>query len=1361
MYDVDGARKAGLTDQQIAEYLGNKHKDKYNYEDAVAAGVPPTTIINHLVGKYEKTAPVSAVNSGLQKVSHTLETSKDMLDDAGKLVFNTVVGMPASFLSVTPASGISGLWHGTKQLWRGVAEGKGFYDSMNAAADEATAAINWTQDYYAPLLTMPMKTPEGKASQELLNSAFGLIHKGASAAGQVTSDVVRLSIDEGLLSPNKKVGEPKEGNRTQTGEFVGNVAGAGVAAVGELAAYYVLAKVGSRISGKILKGEKLTKAEHRYIEKVTIDSAKDISYSFMDVDKMAGVLEKKDSTFSATDITEHPGTVVEKVEVMLNRSIRVPVDTASKFVGKNPAFVKTYSEKALTNANALKEFDPRLAPIIDGILAKLPNPPVDSVALQIAVEHRKAGKSVFTLKGENIGAHKKRFEVPIYPDRTVSVANKVIRPSDAHQFINANADVFIKDSQANIKTSFNKADGKSYISIIKLVNTKKEAVTQAPSVGPSDIVKSGIKPENASTDTVKDVRPIIQQGLHVTEKTAFDLKGHPTIPDRANILGLSVTDIQKKLVKGDPSIIPWVEEAVKTYGADAASHHFLNSEVIVKGLKGPNKQAFKKVMQDIEPLLKGKAIQNTVVSATTPDAVVKNPAIIDSGVQGGGLNYVQGRARLDFIEEGFTEKVLSLPTMDKVIAAAEEVFAVKKIIRDPSKRISVQIAEGIGSGKISLKDIDPILTKHGVTRFEFYSQMYLPSLRVGASSLGKHSALLRRLGLAKFKSEETAILSNMKPRWKRMEDVRRALTVTQLATLMRNISSQMGRLGLGAVEGVVDAGLQRILGAEVKHSPLEGVEAFLNVFKGKETKKIAALLQENFPTDYDRAFSSYLSDIPYHDKVKKALITSAVDTALDKMERGAQVLNYANTTQEFIFRRAILTAVLDSRLKQKGVDLRGLVKRADPLEIQRALTPEIVREAVNTSLEYTFAMSPKHGTVWSTFIQLTNQLPGATVIVPFPRFLYNSLRFQFEFSPLGFTRLLSPKELKLFSEGYTKGGIKQGLHEWAANPAATKAMSRAIIGTTMLYTAWQIRNSKYAGDKWHSIKLDPDNPESKQLNLQAYAPILTPHLFVADVIKRRRDNTLDSITTKDWVQGIASTNFRAGAGLYVLDQISNGLLASGTGEEGRVKAVDTMKGIGGAYAASWLVPLQTVDDAIGEFDSESAKLRERKTSPFLDPIIEGIPLVKKTLPEVKVPTTAQTPYAVHPLMRQLTGLSLTNPGTPLERELTRLGFQRTEILSNSGNAIIDREMAIRMGPLMDKFGVPFVQSAQYGKWDDKTKAVILKRLVSAIRSASRESLYKDLAQTNPQVLLQLKLNAIPRRERLLLMEKLRLTSQSK
>ena len=87
-----------------------------------------------------------------------------------------------------------------------------------------------------------------------------------------------------------------------------------------------------------------------------------------------------------------------------------------------------------------------------------------------------------------------------------------------------------------------------------------------------------------------------------------------------------------------------------------------------------------------------------------------------------------------------------------------------------------------------------------------------------------------------------------------------------------------------------------------------------------------------------------------------------------------------------------------------------------------------------------------------------------------------------------------------------------------------------------MLTAWQVRNSQYGGEKWYEIQLS----DGTLLDTRAYNPFAS-YLFAADLIKRSQDGTMGGMSGKEIIAGIAGVQLRAGAGLYVLDSLFDGI----------------------------------------------------------------------------------------------------------------------------------------------------------------------------------------------------------------------------
>ena len=407
-----------------------------------------------------------------------------------------------------------------------------------------------------------------------------------------------------------------------------------------------------------------------------------------------------------------------------------------------------------------------------------------------------------------------------------------------------------------------------------------------------------------------------------------------------------------------------------------------------------------------------------------------------------------------------------------------------------------------------------------------------------------------------------------------------------------------------------------------------------------------------------------------------------------RAERTVDILNAANRFQEFIFRRAVFAAKLDAQLKTRGESLDDIVAENRIGTIPR----EDIEVAVAEALEFTFAKNfPVHSAA-GRFVRFITGLPGATLFIPFPRFMMNSVKFQFEFSPLGVLKLATKSE---------RAAMRRG---------DMKVISRAVIGSVLLLLAWQLRNSDFAGERWYELRLK----DGRTIDLRPFNP-LASYLFVADIAKRMNEGTLSSFGLGELSRGILSSSLRAGTGLFIIDSIIEAI--AGIGD--REKAARVLKSFAGNVLSGFLIPLQQVRDVFAEFDERDAVIRDTDGQPFLGPFRKRLPFAARGLPEVELPTRSAPPIRRQPLVRQLTGLGFRDPKNPAERELDRLGFRRGEILASTGNPELDRLAAKHMGPLVETELVALVEDERYKRLSNAGKAAVLSLALKELRGRAR------------------------------------------
>lgn len=682
---------------------------------------------------------------------------------------------------------------------------------------------------------------------------------------------------------------------------------------------------------------------------------------------------------------------------------------------------------------------------------------------------------------------------------------------------------------------------------------------------------------------------------------------------------------------------------------------------------------------------------------------------------GGGVQAAEKEVKVvgDVAEPIFTTRLS--PKINKAVTdLAADFFKSNPGLRDPSRLISDDIQRYV-AGNVVPKEM---LAKHGITNKQF-AEIWRAEITEHARALGQLSQVYRQ-ALKKMTPEELGAIragglegdpsDYVRPFWKRLTDAWRAALVTQPATAVRNAVTQAGRIGLDVIQAPIDHWLQRLSGRPVTVQPFDGLEQAMSLFQ--RNKSIANKVLDAFPTQKNRLFQNYLSDVSTNMNVPMQ------NKFWDGIQKGIDVANVLNRGQEFIIRRAIFQSVLNQELRKQGKNLRHIIKNNQLGEIPE----EMVKKATERALNRTFATTPGRNTIARQLIDTINRVPGFSLAFPFPRFMYNALKFQYEFSPFGVLSYLSKKEFSALMAG------------------DTSRISKAIIGSAMLGAAFEARNHKDAGEKWYEW-----NTDDGVIDMRPFNPFAS-YLFTAEIMKRYKNGTLDQLSMGDIAQGLLSTNLRAGTGLFLLDNAFNLITKSADLDKFKQKGGEFI----GQAAAGLFTPMVFFRDAYDQFTLGKSIIRDTSQNPLTDNIKNKFPVLSQELPEKEQVTREGPQYFNDPLKRQFTGISERGPKNSAEKELDRLGFERREILTRTGDKVVDKLTASLMGPAIEYIiGDVVENSASYKQMTDAQKGVFLAEEIGEIRKEVREIAEEQISLRRG---IELKISRSTRRERLLLEE---------
>lgn len=695
----------------------------------------------------------------------------------------------------------------------------------------------------------------------------------------------------------------------------------------------------------------------------------------------------------------------------------------------------------------------------------------------------------------------------------------------------------------------------------------------------------------------------------------------------------------------------------------------------------------------------------TKVIGTKPGTV--QPSIVNAHSGAEPIQVVGDAAEPLFKQE------VSPDATKKIASLAKEFFEANPGLRDPTRLISDDIQRYVAGGSVTPEQ----LAAHGLDQKQF-ADVWRASITDHAKALAHLSHVMRQAE-ANMTPEQLELFraaggvaedsAYVRPFWKKLTDVWRGLLVTQPVTAIRNVETQVGRVGLDVLQAPLDSWLQKLTGRPQTVKPLDGLEELWSVLWKSDKADVEKILSA-FPKQRDRLFQNYLSDV--------AAGTDVQSKVWRGIETVVQAANILNRSQEFIVRRGIFQTALDHEMRNAGRDLTDIIKRNALGQIPE----DAVTKAVEKSLKTTFAEAPEWGTMSRKVIDAVNSIPFANLAIPFPRFMYNAIKFQYEFSPLGILSYLSEGERKAFAGG------------------DVQKVSKAVIGSAMFGAAMMFRNSDYAGEKWYEAV----NDKGEVKDLRPFNPFAS-YLFAADVLKKWKDGTLYKLTGNDIAQGFLSVNMRAGTGLYLLDN-AIGLMSKSADES---KLSQKAMEFSGDFLSGFVTPLTTFRDAYDEITQGQSTLKDTRQEPLLGPIKSRIPGVSQSMPDVELPTREGPKVTPHPLLRQVTGMSESGPKNAFEKELDRLGFDRREILTSTGDREVDTKYSRAMGALAEKVMVPLVEAEKFQSQTDAVKGVILHEAIGEIRHEVHKAVNEGLPDEKK---LQLELRKQPPRLRYLLEE---------
>jgi len=688
----------------------------------------------------------------------------------------------------------------------------------------------------------------------------------------------------------------------------------------------------------------------------------------------------------------------------------------------------------------------------------------------------------------------------------------------------------------------------------------------------------------------------------------------------------------------------------------------------------------------------------------------------------------------------------------------------KLIVRNPLIRIGHQIFDVMTNPRI-MKIIreEKLLEKYKVSIDEI-ADLFRRTVRASAQELNQLSQWSKATGKfmdnAKLTKAERQALERqgvdtellLDDTLKQLGNIRRGMMVGRWATAARNFLSQVGRQGIKVLNDSVQYGAEQLwraatLGrATLKKpaDPIRSFQGFVDIFRQIRPKNFKTIkadvnkLLGAYPNLKDRLFLRYSSDVIGFSGHKWSPLGVGM--------KGVDLFNVFNRFQEFVVRRAVFLNSLDAIIRGRP-DIYGkgmtLARMVSDKNLINKIRPKDLAASIDIALEVTYASAPKSNFA-KAFVQIINDRPFTlALLVPFPRFLVNSIRFLYEYSPLptikgGISMVADiPASILNFS---TKGRWTPEFLK-KLQKGDMRGISKSLVGWGLFGTAYQIRGSKFAGEKWNELVVG-----DRTIDTLPYNP-LAAYLYVADLVHRYQNGVrvFPQNPTKELMKVFAGT--RGGTGLYFVDQVINLITDPMTNVKWN-KVYDFVGKIANQYMTPFKTYINLYEGGKSFFEGDAVKAaKDTRTAPLeYETTIEGVKgAIAKNFKsifnrdELKDYTSAT--HAVfdaetnkwvarplrneNPLLTEFTGLTIKQPKNAAEKEMDRLNISYREIFQTTGIPFLDR-MYKNIFAQKIHFGLStIVQAPGYVNLRPNAQLMFLKAFLKQAKLETRIELQSD------------------------------------
>lgn len=571
-------------------------------------------------------------------------------------------------------------------------------------------------------------------------------------------------------------------------------------------------------------------------------------------------------------------------------------------------------------------------------------------------------------------------------------------------------------------------------------------------------------------------------------------------------------------------------------------------------------------------------------------------------------------AKLAGLGDTLTAPILKPEKLDGLVAAASDLKTKYPTAFDNDKTVIDNLLDlTINKELIAGDELIDTLNKYNVS-FEDYILTVVGSGSEAGKVLNKLSQIKRARPLNEMQDLQRAATQarqgNIRNNIMRLEGIRRGGLVSQLATAARNLQSAGIRSPMDSLGNVMDTALYNMgeakgvggkaaAGAKSLISKENWKDSFANMkyMFGPESRLDAKdyvdfiLDRPELAKQFDLMFNQ-LNELQQATGRGKATtrLGKGVDNVLSELEDGVSVLNSANRWQEYLVRRGAFLGELERLVKREyKIDLIDTLndgKIKDLLNDSTTVRPkgarsfnELVADATTNALDVTYAKQPDIGVFREATSFITRN--GLTVVMPFPRFMFNSMELMGNYA--GGASIPLTKKLM--------GQIPKGTKLSAKD---RQRISRNLVGIGAVGAAYMARTSDDAPADYKEISVG----DGAVMDTTPQFP-LRQMLYLGEATKRIKDGTFDDFfNAREFFETFLGTNIRTGVGNSIVDEV---VQLAGDSDLTRDEAAARRVGRAlGNYLSTWAVPFAQIIDSERALGMRGEEYKDVAKDPTLE-----------------------------------------------------------------------------------------------------------------------------------------------------------------